>query len=260
MAAERQSHAVKEFGSDLTALSDPHWQARRQFLPGIAADAYGSSDYPHKRQAVVHSPPDHPCMDDACCVHSSLQAAHPPARVLELQCCTEPGMMQQLHQQSGHEQQSSLQSSPAADAAEAASSRHQHASRPPAYPAEKGQSKAGASLSHRSERQNERPAGVQPSAAEVEHASDKQDDQGLSLIMEDDGGYVIPVMSTDIDIRMPASMPARVPRSKAEPEAQAGRPRRSRAAAIACQVRPLPMRDSCVRRPLHASSGLQRRN
>ena len=248
MEAERQSHNVKEFGSDLTALSDPHWQARRQFLPGIAADAYGTSEYPHKRQAVVHGPPDHPCMDDVCCAHSSSQPVHPPARVLELQCCTEPALMQQMYQQSGREQQSSLHSSVAADAAsaEAASSGHKHASRPPAYPAEKEQSKAGASLSHSSERQDERPAEGLPPAAEVEHGSPEQEDQGVSLVMDDDGGYVIPVLLTDMDIRMPVSMPARVPRSKAEPEAQAGRPRRSRAAALACQVRPFPLIDSCV--------------
>ena len=244
MEAERQSHNVTEFHSDLTALSDPHWQARRQFLPGIAADAYGTNEYPHKRQAVTHGVLDHPCMDDACCAHSSSQPVHPPARVLELQCCTEPALLQQVHQQSGHEQQSSLQSSSAVDAPEAASSRHQHPGRPPAYPAEKGMSKAGVCLSHSSEHRDERQAGGPPPAAEIERGSIQQEEQGVSLVMEDDGGYVIPVVLTDRDIRMPASMPARVPRSRAEPEGQAGRPRRSRAAAIACQVRPCPMHDS----------------
>jgi hypothetical protein len=53
--------------------------------------------------------------------------------------------------------------------------------------------------------------------------------------MEDDGGYVIPVVMTDRDIRMPSAPKAKQARHKPEPEA---RPRRSRAAAIACQVKP----------------------
>ena len=247
MEAERHSHNVKEFRSDLTALSDPHWLAQRQVLPGITADAYGMSEYPHKRQALSQDLPDHTCPDDPCCAHSSSQPVRSPAGAVELQCCTQPGLLQQTHQQSRHEQQSSLQSSSAADAVEAASSRqHQHDNRPPGNAADKEQSNPGVSLSPSSEPEHGWQAGVLPLAAEAEHGSVEQEDPELSRIMEDDGGYVIPVVLTNKDIRMPVSMPARAARSKAEPEAQAGRPRRSRAAALACQVRHCPVHDPCM--------------
>ena len=241
MEAERQSHNVKEFCSDLTALSDPQWQARRQLLPGNTADAYGTREYPHKRQAVSHELPDHACMDEACCAQSS---SHLPARAFELQCCAQPGPAQQTHQQSGHEQQRSLQSSSVAGTVEAASSRFQHASWPPGCV--KQESNPGTSLSLSSEHNHDGQAMGLPPAAEAGPGSSKQGEHDLSFIMEDDGGYVIPVLLTDLDIRMPVSMPARAPRPKAEPETQPGRPRRSRAAALACQVRPPLEHHSCM--------------
>lgn len=241
MEAERQSHNVNEFCSDLTALSDPQWQARRQLLPGNTADAYGTSEYPHKRQAVSHELPDHPCMDEACCAQSS---SHLPARAAELQCCAQPGLLQQAHQQAVREQHSSLQSSSVAGAVETVSSRPQHASWLPSCA--KKDSNLGTSPTHSGEHKHDGHARGLPAAAEAGANSSKQGGEELSLIMEDDGGYVIPVILTDLDIRMPVSMPARAPRTKAEPDTQPGRPRRSRAAALACQVRPPLEHHPCV--------------
>ena len=247
MEAERHPHNVKKYCSDLTALSDPQWQAQRHALPGTATEAYGTSEYPRKRQAFAQNLPGQPCTGDACCVQSSSRAMHPPARAAELQCCAQPALMQQTHQQSGHEQGGSLQSSSAVDTIEAASSRLQHTSRPDAYFAEQQeQSRPGPALMHSNEHEHEGQAEFTGPASEAEHGSIKQGPKELSLIMEDDGGYVIPVVMTNTDIRMPVSAPAGVARSRAEPEAQAGRPRRSRAAALACQVRPPLLHDTCM--------------
>ena len=231
-AHRQQAHDVKEYGSDLTTLADPHWQMHRQGFAGDTQDAYGSSDYPHKRQAVAHESPGHSYTEEPCWTQSSSQLGHQQVKAAEPQCCTQPGVAPQQVERTAYEQQSS-------SSAEAfqPSSRRQLASRAATQQAHEEQSHPSTSLIHHREQSPEGRAGTPQPALKAEQESSK-DEEGPKLVMEDDGGYSIPVVMTDRDIRMPASSPTKAPRIKSEPDAQAGRPRRSRAAAIACQVRP----------------------
>lgn len=230
-AQRQQAHDVKEYGSDLTTLADPHWQVHRQGFAGDTRDAYGSSDYPHKRQAVAHESPAHSYTEEPCWTQSSSQLGHQQVKAGEPQCCAQPGVAQQKVERTAYEQQSS-------SSAEAfqPSSRRQLASRAAKQQAHEEQSHPSTSLIHHREQSPEGGVGTPPPAVKAEQESSK-DEEGPKIVMEDDGGYSIPVVMTDRDICIPASSPTRAPRIKAEPDAQAGRPRRSRAAAIACQVR-----------------------
>ena len=227
MEAERQAPDLKPFSSDLTSLADPHWQAHRQGHSGAAADPYSGSDYPHKRQALVHGSDERSTPANE--IHRA-QASLQHGQTAELQCCSQPAAPQREIEQLSHEQHGSLQSSSTAAQACKPSTMPQHASSEGSHKAHREQSHASASAS---------ASDIQRLHLE-EHPADQplapaQHEGTLQIVMEDDGGFVIPVVMTDRDIRMPSSPKASRGRHKPEPEA---RPRRSRAAAIACQVKP----------------------
>lgn len=235
METQSQAENPHAFSSDLTSLADPHWQAHAYAQTGRATDTEGSADRPWKRQAVDHPSEEPRKAQESCCTQSPSQHGHQPGKATESQCCTHPEVVQQWHQQPSHEQGSSLQSSSTAEACKAGS-RQQGGSRMAGDRAQEEQKHRDASQSHGVSRTQGTERGIQPPS---EAGLEGSQGQGKPLlVMEDDGGYVVPVMMTDREIRMPAGPSAKNSRLRAEAEAQATRPRRSRAAALACQVKP----------------------
>ena len=225
MEAERQTPDLKPFSSDLTSLADPHWQEHRQGYSGAAADPYNGSDYPHKRQALAHGSDERSTPANEIHRH---QASLQHGQTAELQCCSQPAAPRREIEQFSREQHSSLQSSSTAAQACKPSIMPQHAISGGSHEAHREQSHASVSASDMQNMHLEEHPADQPLAAPAHHEG------SLQIVMENDGGYVIPVVMTDRDIRMPSAPKAKRARHKPEPEA---RPRRSRAAALACQVK-----------------------
>ena len=224
MEVHKQAEGLTDVRSNLTSLADPNWRAHVQGDSSIAAEM---DSPPRKRQAVSQSldRPSHanvPFWTPRPFQAHGVEAGGPAVP----QCCAQPAAMQQLSQQPAHEHYSSLQKSCAGEARSPSSSRLQHTTAAdPAHhepvPADKRQA-----LSEQQQHQASAAGGAETSSSQDKHL----------LAMEDDGGFVVPVVLTARDIRMPRASRAR--RSAAEPVPPAGRPRRSRAAALACQVRP----------------------
>ena len=224
MDVHKQAEGLRNVSSDLTSLADPNWRAHAQGDSSIAAKA---DSPPRKRQAVSQSL-DRPS-------HASMPFWSPgpfQAHRAEVcgpavpQCCAQPAALHRQPQQPAHEHHSSLQRTLTGEACSPSSSRLQH--RSTADPAHHDPDPANW---HHAPMEQQRH---QPSAAGGLETSSNQDKH--LLVMEDDGGFVVPVALTDRDIQMPGA--PRAHRGAAEPVPPAGRLRRSRAAALACQVRP----------------------
>ena len=224
MEVRKQAEGLTNIRSDLTSLADPNWRAHAQGNSSIPAQ---TDSPPRKRQAVSQSL-DRP-------LHASVPSWSPsPFKSNRAetcgpavpQCCAQPAAMHRQTQQPAEEHHSSLQSSCTGEACSPSSSRIPH--RSTADPTHREPVPAG-----------ERQAPIkqqrhQSSAAGGFETSSNQ--ESPLLVMEDDGGFVVPVVLTDRDIQMPGASQAR--RGAAASVPPAGRPRRSRAAALACQVRP----------------------
>lgn len=227
MEVHKQAEGLTNVRSDLTSLADPNWRAHAQGDSSIAAEA---DRPPRKRQAVSQS------LDRAS--HASVpfwtsgpfQAHGAEACGAAVpQCCAQPAAMHRQPQQPAHEHHSSLLRTSTGETCSPSSSRLQHRSM--AAPAHCAPVPADGRQAPPAEQQRHQPlagGGLETSRGCEKHL----------LVMEDDGGFVVPVVLTDRDIQMPGASRAR--RGAPAPAPAAGRPRRSRAAALACQVR-LPL-------------------
>ena len=226
MEVHKQAEGLANVRSDLTSLADPKWRAHAQ---GDSSDAVEGDSPPRKRQAVSQSldRPSHasvPFWTPGAFQAHGAEACGPAVP----QCCAQPAAMHRQPQQPAHAHHSSLLSPSTGEACSPSSSRLQHRSmaapaRCEPVPAD-GCQAPGEQQRH------------QPSAAGGPETS--RDHEKHLLVMEDDGGFVVPVVLTDRDIQMPGAPRARRGTAAPAPAPPAGRPRRSRAAALACQVRP----------------------
>ena len=227
MEVHKQAEGLTNVRSDLTSLADPNWRAHAQGDSSIAAEA---DSPPRKRQAVSQS------LDRASHANVPFWTPGPfQAYGAETcgpavpQCCAQPATMHRQPQQPAHEHHSSLLSTSTGEACSPSSSRLQHRSTAASAHCEPVPADGRQAPAEQQRHQPSAGGGLETSSNQGKHL----------LAMEDDGGFVVPIVLTDRDIQMPGASRAR--RGAPAPAPPAGRPRRSRAAALACQVRP-PLR------------------
>ena len=222
MEVHKHAEGLTNVRSDLTSLADPNWRAHAQGDSIVTAD---KDSPPRKRQAVSQSldRPSNasvPFWTPGPFQAHGAEACGPAVP----QCCAQPAAMHRQPQQPAHEHPSSTQSTSTGEGCSPSGGRLQHRSK--AAPVHPEPVPAG-----RDQAPNEQQRHQPSVAGGLETSSDQEKHL---LVMEDDGGFVVPVALTDRDIRMPGARRAR--RGAAAPAPPAGPPRRSRAAALACQV------------------------